>query len=168
MALVYGVSLLIGALSGAKNPISPLTGFHASATQTEVAKLPFQPVKSSTELTSMLNNAKGKIVMLDFYADWCVACKELEQNTFSDPTLRSALKNAVLLQADVTQNTADDIALLQRFGLYGPPGVIFFDQSGHEIAPSKIVGFKESATFLTAINQANLSQEKTCNASVAC
>jgi thiol:disulfide interchange protein DsbD len=85
--------------------------------------------------------------MLDFYADWCVSCKEMERFTFSDPAIQAKLRGAVLLKADVTANNADDRALLKRFGLFGPPGTIFFDATGREIPGARVVGFQDSAQF---------------------
>ena len=91
--------------------------------------------------------------MLDFYADWCVACKELEQFTFSDERVQNALKGTVLLQADVTANNSDDKALLQRFNLFGPPGIIFFDSQSREETGLKVVGYKNASDFLQILNQ---------------
>ena len=114
--------------------------------------LPFKRVKSVAELDGAIAQAQGKVVMLDFYADWCVACKEFEQTTFADPRVRSLLANAVLLQADVTQNNEDDAALLKRFGLYGPPGIIFFDPQGQEIRNASVVGYQDADKFLLTLN----------------
>jgi thiol:disulfide interchange protein DsbD len=93
--------------------------------------------------------------MLDFYADWCVACKEMEQFTFSDPRVQTKLANVVLLQADVTQNSEADIALLKNFGLYGPPGILFFDSSG-QISPVRVIGYQNADAFLNTLNKLNL------------
>ena len=106
--------------------------------------------------------------MLDFYADWCVSCKEMEQFTFSDPSVQKSLKNVVLLQADVTDNTAEDLALLKRFNLFGPPGIIFFNRSGQEIKPSKIVGYEDATKFLAIVNQVNALKADECNPLVVC
>ena len=116
--------------------------------------LPFTRIKSVAELDAAIAAANGKIVMLDFYADWCVACKEMEKFTFSDSNIQAALKNTVLLQADVTENNEDDQALLKRFGLFGPPGIIFFDASGNEIKP-KVIGYKNVAQFTQILNKVN-------------
>jgi len=91
--------------------------------------------------------------MLDFYADWCVSCKELEQFTFSDQRVQTALKNTVLLQADVTGNSEDDKALLQRFNLFGPPGILFFNDKAQEETHLKVVGYKNADDFLQILNQ---------------
>ena len=114
--------------------------------------LPFTRIKNVAELDAAIQAAKGKTVMLDFYADWCVSCKEMERFTFSDDEVKAALSNTVLLQADVTDNNDSDQALLKRFGLYGPPGIIFFDASGNEITP-KVIGYKNTRQFLTILNK---------------
>ena len=94
--------------------------------------------------------------MLDFYADWCVACKEMEHLTFNQPPVQSRMAGALLLQADVTANSADDKALLKRFGLFGPPGIVFFDGSGREKAGTRVVGFQPAAEFGEALSAAGL------------
>jgi thiol:disulfide interchange protein DsbD len=106
--------------------------------------------------------------MLDFYADWCTSCKEMEKLTFSDVKIRAALKNTVLLQADVTANNDDDQALLKRFGLFGPPGIIFFNRSGQEIKPFKIIGFQEPSEFLKVVNRVNSLKADECNPQIVC
>ncbi|HWR00478.1 MAG TPA: thioredoxin fold domain-containing protein, partial [Chlorobaculum sp.] len=95
----------------------------------------------------------GKPVMLDFYADWCTSCKEMEKFTFSDQKVQAGLASLTLLQVDVTNNTADDRALMKRFGLFGPPGIVFFDKSGTEITDNRVVGFMEAAPFLTHVER---------------
>jgi len=158
MLLVVGVALLIGALSGSKSPLEPLAGLHKSNNaeqQNSIFRLPFTRVKNLQELNSRIQAAHGKPVMLDFYADWCVACKEYERNTFSDPRVQQRLQNIVLLQADVTENSAADLALLQRFHLFGPPGIIFFDNSGKE-NPQTIIGYKNADEFIAILNKLEL------------
>ena len=150
--LVAGIALLLGALAGSRNPLQPLEGLRATTGSAAHAPvLPFQRVKNVAELDRAVQQAQGKYVMLDFYADWCVSCKEYEQFVFSDPRVQTKLKNTVLLQADVTDNNADDIALLKRFDLFGPPGIIFFDKNGQEITP-KIVGYQNADAFLSVLN----------------
>ncbi|HWR00513.1 MAG TPA: thioredoxin fold domain-containing protein, partial [Chlorobaculum sp.] len=90
----------------------------------------------------------GKPVMLDFYADWCTSCKEMEKFTFSDQKVQAGLASLTLLQVDVTNNTVNDRALMKRFGLFGPPGIVFFDKSGQDVTGSRIVGFVEATPFL--------------------
>jgi thiol:disulfide interchange protein DsbD len=114
--------------------------------------LPFTRIKTVEELDSAIANAKGKTVMLDFYADWCVACKEMEKFTFSDDKVKAALANTILLQADVTDNNDDDQALLIRFNLFGPPGIIFYNKAGKEIKP-KVIGYKSAEEFTKILEQ---------------
>jgi len=154
MMLIAGIALLIGALSGAKSPLQPLSGLLAGGNSSTHSALNFKRIQSVSDLNQQIKTAQGKIVMVDFYADWCVSCKEYEQFVFSDPTVQDLLKNTVLLQADVTANNNDDQALLKRFELFGPPGIIFFDAQGQEITP-KIVGYKNAqqfADFIRALN----------------
>jgi thiol:disulfide interchange protein DsbD len=110
-------------------------------------------VKSIAELDQKIAAANGKPFMLDFYADWCVACKEMEQFTFSDPRVQASLASHVLLQADVTANDAEDRALLQRFGLFGPPGIIFFDRTGKEDRTVRVIGYQNADRFLSSISR---------------
>lgn len=114
--------------------------------------LPFQRVKNLTELDAAILAANGKTVMLDFYADWCTSCKEMEKFTFSDEQVQAVLKDVVLLQADVTENNVDDQALLKRFNLFGPPGIIFFDAAGNEIQ-TRVIGYKNAEDFTKILNQ---------------
>nr|WP_294838693.1 protein-disulfide reductase DsbD [uncultured Methylotenera sp.] len=154
MMVVTGLALLIGALSNAKSPLQPLSGLVASSAKVQPHNnLNFQQIKSIADLENALKQAGGKPVMLDFYADWCVACKELEQFTFSDARVQSALKDTVLLQADVTNNTEDDKALMQKFNVFGPPGIVFFDAHAKEESQLKVVGYKDADTFLQILNQ---------------
>jgi len=88
--------------------------------------------------------------MLDFYADWCVSCKELERFTFSDIKVQARLKDIILLQADVTANSDDDKALLKKFGLFGPPGIIFFDKTGKE--NGRVIGYENPDKFLASMD----------------
>jgi thiol:disulfide interchange protein DsbD len=116
----------------------------------------FASVRSVAELEAHVASA-GKPVMLDFYADWCVSCKEMEHYTFSDPKIAAQLGDFTLLRADVTSNSADDRALLKRFGLFGPPGIIFFDASGRERTDMRVIGYQKSGRFsdvLTRVAQA--------------
>lgn len=125
-----------------------------SATHQSV--LPFQRVRSVAELDAALAQAKaaGQTVMLDFYADWCTSCLEMEHDTFTDPLVQDRLRPVVLLQADVTLNSADDRALLQRFQLFGPPGIVFFDANGQEVAGTRVIGFQSPADFLASLQHA--------------
>ncbi|MEY3862270.1 MAG: Thiol:disulfide interchange protein DsbD [Pseudomonadota bacterium] len=153
--LLLGMALLIGALSGAKSMTQPLDGlFNKSASNAaSTHALVFERVKSVAELDARLANSQGRPVMLDFYADWCVACKELEQFTFGDKKVQQLLKDTVLLQADVTANSDADRALLKRFGLYGPPGIAFFNGRGQEMPSLKTVGFQNAERFSRTLQQ---------------
>lgn len=154
IALVFGVTLLLGAVSGAKSPLQPLAGFGSGSTLAETQALTFQRVKTVADVERIVQQT-SKPVMLDFYADWCVACKELEAYTFNDSRVQQALSEFTLLQADVTNNTEADLALLKRFGLFGPPGIIFFDNQGRE-QPLHIIGFQDADTFLNSLQKLNL------------
>ncbi len=157
IALIVGVALVIGALSGNRDILQPLAGIRgvAGAPGTVAASaahgLKFERVKSVQELDERIAAAKGKNVMLDFYADWCVSCKEMERFTFSDPKVQARLKDAVLLQADVTANTDADKALLKRFRLFGPPGIIFFDPNGVE-QKFRVIGYEPPEKFLQTLD----------------
>ena len=150
--LLAGAALLIGALAGSRDPLQPLAGLRSTAVAAESTKLPFETVRSVAELDARVQ-AAGKPVMLDFYADWCVSCKEMEKFTFADPVVREKLAGFTLLKADVTANSADDKALLARFGLFGPPGIMFFDAQGREVKGVRVVGFKEARDFLATLGK---------------
>ncbi len=128
-------------------PINKALGLQAAS------RLPFQRINSVAELNNAIKNANGKTVMLDFYADWCTSCKEMEKLTFSDAKVQTALNNTILLQADVTENNDNDQALLKRFGLYGPPGIIFFDKTGNEV--KRVIGYKNAEDFTKILTQIN-------------
>lgn len=154
MMLTIGLAMLIGALSNAKSPLQPLSGLMAKSNATEAhSALNFTRVRSVDEFESQLKSAQGKPVMLDFYADWCVSCKELEQFTFSDSRVQAALKDTLLLQVDVTENTQEDKALLSKFQLFGPPGILFFDKNAQLESSLKIVGYKNADDFMQILNQ---------------
>jgi thiol:disulfide interchange protein DsbD len=155
LALLLGVAYLIGALSGARDILRPLGNLGRATAETNHS-LVFERVKSNTELDARIAQAAGKTVMLDFYADWCVSCKEMERFTFSDAGVQAKLKDTLLLQADVTANNADDKALLQRFQLFGPPATLFFDKQGKEIADSRVVGYQDARQFTDSLIAAGL------------
>jgi thiol:disulfide interchange protein DsbD len=155
ISLVSGIALLLGALGGSRDVLQPLAVFKGGVAGAVLTapRLEFRRVNSGAELDAAVRNAGGRPAMLDFYADWCVSCKEMERFTFSDARVRARLENALLLQADVTANSADDKALLARFGLFGPPGMIFFDKSGHEAA-YRVVGYEPPEKFLQSLDKA--------------
>ena len=151
--LLTGAALLIGALAGSRDPLQPLAGLRGQTLAAQEQKLPFEPVRSLAELDARLA-AVDRPVMLDFYADWCVSCKEMERYTFADSAVRAKMAGFTLLKADVTANTPDDKALLARFGLYGPPGIIFFAPGGKEIVGLRVVGFQEANVFIKQLARA--------------
>jgi thiol:disulfide interchange protein DsbD len=153
---VFGVLQLVGAASGGSDPMQPLA--HLRSQNAAAHSLPFAMVRSVAELDTALQSARaaGRPVMLDFYADWCVSCKEMERFTFTDPSVRGALAGATLLKADVTRNNADDRALLKRFALFGPPGTIFFNPQSQEIANLRVIGYQNSERFLQTLRAAGL------------
>jgi thioredoxin:protein disulfide reductase len=155
---IWGAALLVGLAAGSTDPLRPLavfaarmgSGTEASAPQQSAPGETFAPVKSLAELDLALK-AAGRPAMLDFYADWCVSCKEMEHLTFSDPRVRARLAQLNLLRADVTANNPDDQALLKRFRLFGPPGIIFFDAQGNEVV--RVVGYESADTFLKSLDK---------------
>jgi thiol:disulfide interchange protein DsbD len=157
---LFGV-LMLGMAVWIARPAWPFLVAQVSGQQAQAAHqsaLPFQRVRSVAELDAAVKaaSAQGKPVMLDFYADWCVSCVEMERDTFTDAQVKQRLAQAVLLQADVTANHADDRALLQRFSLFGPPGILFFDVQGRPIEQAKVVGFQKPARFVQALQAAGL------------
>jgi thiol:disulfide interchange protein DsbD len=151
MLLLAGAAILLGLLGGARDPLQPLSFLRGGVASH--AGPSFQRVVTSADLDRELAAAKAP-VMLDFYADWCVACKEMERFTFSDPKVAAAMGKMHLLQADVTDNTEADAALLKRFELFGPPGIIFFDAQGREIPELRVVGFVAAEKFLPTLESA--------------
>jgi thiol:disulfide interchange protein DsbD len=155
--------LLVGAASGGQSVLQPLGHLHSaqaagSPNTPTPAGLKFERVQSVQALDTALAQAqqKGQTVMLDFYADWCVACKELEAFTFSHPEVQKRLGPVLLLQADVTANTPADKALLKRFSLFGPPGMVFFDGAASTKVVHKVVGYQNPADFLVSLTSATI------------
>lgn len=150
LAVVYGILLLVGASSGSKDPLQPLDRLSAGGgTGTQEHALAFQRIKTVADLQRAVASATaaGRPVMLDFYADWCVSCKEMERFTFPDPGVQAVLANAVLLQADVTANDEEDKALMTRFEIYGPPTIAFYGADGVERKDFRLVGFVPADKF---------------------
>ena len=160
IALLAGASLLLGALGGGRDLLQPLAGLRIAAPSSPTTgpastqNLPFERVRTVAELDERLKAAAGKPVMLDFYADWCVSCKEMEHFTFSDPGVRGRMANFVLLKADVTANNEADKALLKRFSLFGPPGIIFFDRQGRELDGLRVIGYQPASRFGAQLDSA--------------
>jgi thiol:disulfide interchange protein DsbD len=140
---VLGAVQLVGAATGGRDALAPLAHLRGGEQQ----KLAFTRIKTVDQLDAILANTGGKTVMLDFYADWCVSCKEMEKLTFPEAAVKAKLANTILLQADVTANDAADKAMLKRFGLFGPPGIILFDRNGKEIADSRVIGYQDANKF---------------------
>lgn len=159
MMLAYGLLLLIGFSIGNSNPLKPLQGFALGNAQANAeAKeegLIFTRVSSLAELEARIAQAHAnhQIVMLDFYADWCISCKEMEAYTFTDPKVKQTLADFVLLQADVTQNSEDDKALLAKFKLIGPPAILFFGANRQESAEHRVIGYQDAETFIKTLQQ---------------
>ncbi len=156
---VCGLLQFAGAASGGSNPLQPLEQWSRRGTEAAApgagGHAIFRPVRTLSELDAALAGA-ARPVMLDFYADWCVSCKEMERFTLADPAVRARLAGALLLRIDVTANNADDRALLKRFGLFGPPGTIFFDAGGREVTAARVIGYQDSRRFLATLGSAGL------------
>lgn len=156
--LVYGVILIIAAVSGGSDPLRPLHDSRlmagGSAAVNEQEELPFQRVKTVDDVRAAILEAglEGRPVMLDFYADWCVVCQELEQYTFREPAVHAALADYVLLKADVTANDSADRELLKKYELFGPPAMLFFDSDGRELRSQRLVGFIDADDFVEHID----------------
>ena len=150
--LLFGAAMLLGILAGSRDPLQPLSVLRSNSASGETRPLAFTRVRSLAELETRIA-AAGKPVLLDFYADWCVSCKEMERFTFADARVQAKLAGWTLLQVDVTANSEADQALLQRFKLYGPPGLIFFDRNGREIEDVRVVGFQNAEEFLSLLSR---------------
>jgi thiol:disulfide interchange protein DsbD len=161
IALLFGIALLAGVLSGSRDILQPLAKFNLAGLNenntnrtsiNESQHLPFQRVNSLAELNKRIAESQNKYVMLDFYADWCISCKEMERFTFTDMEVKNRLRDVVLLQVDVTEGTTDDEVLLRYFKLFGPPGILFFDRDGREIYDARTIGYQNKEDFLTILN----------------
>lgn len=152
---IYGVIMLVGAAAGGANPLQPLARFTGSSS-TSAQALQFTRIQSVADLEQAVSTAAAQHqpVMLDFYADWCVSCKEMQQSAFRAPAVITALQGTRLLEANVTANNADDQALLKHFGIYGPPSIMFFNSSGRELTADRVVGYMNAKDFETRIRQA--------------
>jgi thioredoxin:protein disulfide reductase len=150
-AAVYGIVLAAGSALGGTDPLSPIPAFAARTHQ-----LPFRAIKSVADLDREVAQARaqGRSVLVDFSADWCTSCKEMERYTFTDPGVQSALSGTVLLRANVTQNDAEDQALLRRFGIFGPPTIAFYGSDGQERAQYRVVGYMKADAFAARIRAA--------------
>jgi thiol:disulfide interchange protein DsbD len=152
MMLSYGLLLLIGFSMGHTNPLKPLQGINSATAASKEASIKFERIHSIEQLEQRLKQAseQHKTVMLDFYADWCISCKEMESYTFTDNNVKQALSNFILLQADVTANNAEDKALLARFNLIGPPAILFFNNT-KEQSNQRVIGYQDASQFLNSL-----------------
>lgn len=159
LLLAWGLAIIIGLAAGNRNVFQPLQGIGSFGTaggslQQSQKALAFQQIKGIEGLNAALAAAKGKTVMLDFYADWCVSCKEMEHFTFSNPEVQATLADTVLLQADVTANDELDKALYKHFGIFGPPAIMFFDAEGKELRNYRVVGYVPADQFNAHVKRA--------------
>jgi thiol:disulfide interchange protein DsbD len=160
LILIWGILLLIGVGAGGRDPTAPLANARqltgAGAVAAPEHAVAFRRIKSVADLEREVAaaTAAGKPVMLDFYADWCASCKEMEKYTFPDPQVQALLAGAVLLQADVTKNDDDDRALLNRFEIFGPPTIAFFGSDGVERKNFRLVGFAPAPRFAEHVKAA--------------
>lgn len=156
VALFYAGSLVLGAATGADDPLRPLSRNSTAVAESKATS--FQRVRNSAELDAAVAAAaaRGERVMLEFYADWCVSCKVMERRVFRDPAVAARLGRLTLLQADITANTADDRALLGRFTLFGPPAMLFFGTDGREIVAARLMGETDVAGFIAHLDRHGL------------
>lgn len=147
--MVCGVVQLVSGISGGRDVLAPLA--HLGGAQ-QISHTQFVRVKSVAELDAALAQTNGKPALLDFYADWCVSCKEMEKLTFTDPRVQARFGEMILLQIDVTANNADDKAMLKRFNLFGPPGIILFDGQGQEVPRGRVIGYQNADKFLQSLS----------------
>lgn len=154
--LIYGVFYLWGVAAGSKDLIQPLKGISGpvvvgAAGNAQSGHLQFKQIKGEDGLKQALASIKGKPAMLDFYADWCISCKEMEKYAFTHPDVLAALKDFEVLQTDVTANDKTDQLFMKSLGIYGPPAILFFDRNGNEIKGSRVVGEMSGEEFAAHI-----------------
>lgn len=157
LLLVYGIVLFIGFISGATDPLKPLERLTLKETQTNnlvASSTAFTKISSLSMLETALKSSE-KVVMLDFYADWCVNCVEYEKFTFSDARVKAKMQTMTLLKADVTKNSDEDKAMQKAFTIYGPPALLFF-KNGKELSEFRLVGFKNADEFLAHLEKLGL------------
>ncbi|UOG91917.1 MAG: protein-disulfide reductase DsbD [Candidatus Thiothrix sulfatifontis] len=162
LLLIYGGLLMVGSATGKGDLFQPLRGLsmgqsavgNSAGGEVAAANLQFNTVKTLADLQQAVNDGKGQPVMVDFYADWCVTCKEMEKYTFTDPSVQALLRNAILVKADVTATNAETKALLKHFQIVGPPAILFFNKDGEELRPFRQVGFMPAAAFAEHLSKA--------------
>ncbi len=152
MVLLYGMSLLLGGMAGSKSPLHPLDPFIVSnkvaIKSSSTGHKPFEVIRTNDELNALLEQNKGKKILVDFSAEWCTSCKEYDEITFADETVATAMNEFVLIRVDLTGNTEEGKAVSKRFGLFGPPAILFFDQEGTHLKDKDIIGYKDPQAFL--------------------
>ncbi|HEY1044360.1 MAG TPA: protein-disulfide reductase DsbD, partial [Telluria sp.] len=148
---VLGALQLVGLASGGNDPLQPLAHLRGGAVASH--GVTFKRIKTSADLDAELARLNGRPAILDFYADWCVSCKEMEKLTFTDARVQARMNQAVLLQVDVTANDEADKAMMRRFGLFGPPALIMFAASGEEIPDSRVIGYQSANKFLRSLDK---------------
>ncbi|CAG1004870.1 Thiol:disulfide interchange protein DsbD [Burkholderiales bacterium] len=151
--LLAGIAQWVGAFAGSSDVLQPLSGLRGAASAPAGAAPSFQKVRTLAQFEAALAQAKGRPLMLDFYADWCVSCKEMERYTFAESRVAGRLAQFALVQADVTANDGAAKELLKRFGLFGPPGILFFDASGRELPQPRVIGFLPADRFLAVLDE---------------
>ena len=156
--VLYGSALFISVMMGHPRFISPLassSNFSASSPAAVSHELPFRQIKGLQGLQQVLDEARKnqQTVMLDFYADWCITCKEMEQFTLSNPGVQTVLKNTIWLQTDVTKNDDIDQTLMKKYGVFGPPAILFFDENGLELSKARLFGFIEASEFIGHVSK---------------
>ena len=150
---IYSLIVFIGVMGGSKSMITPLKVFVSSSSAStltiqEPKHVSFSKVTSLSELNTLLEKNKGKKIMLDFYADWCTSCIELEEVTFADASVQAKMSEFILIQADITANTQAQKDLSAKYGVFGPPAILFFDENSQVIKSKTIIGFIEPEPFL--------------------
>ena len=168
VSILTAISIIyvLAGLTGADNALHPLQKI-MQPKQTNT-KFQWTKVTSLAELNTAMKQSNNKPILLDFYADWCVACKEMEKYTFSDAQVTPLLNQFTLIQADLTENNDDQIKLLQNFKLFGPPAIIFFNRNGQEIMNSRVIGYENADIFAKNLNKILKMGESECNISVSC
>ena len=151
--LLWGGAMIVGAAGGGQNPLSPLSVFHSATQKSRAAS--FLPVRSASELQKAVSSS-SRPAMLEFYADWCVSCKEMEAWTFTDSRVRAQMEKMLLLRADVTANNENDRELLEKFGLYGPPAILFFAPGGELVSGVRVNGYQSATAFLQTLRAAGI------------
>ena len=164
-AAIYGALLLIGAASGANDPLRPLQNFTAAPSAEEGGEVQWRAVGSLADVHAEIDAGAdaGRLTLLDLYADWCISCKIMERSVFPVPAVASRLAEFHLLRADVTANDAKDQELLNAFGLFGPPSLVFFDRDGRELKTLRVqgeIGAKALAEHLEVVLQSRGGEDK--------